>query len=225
MTASDLTVSNLAHLLKVIADESRLRILGSLANQPLTGKDLAARLDLTPATISHHMRKLVESGIVVAESDAQRQWYRLNADLLRASRSTPLSAPITTAPPDTEPIGEEQTYRRRVLRNFFEGERLKHIPAQRKQRVVVLQYLVERFDPTRTYAEREVNEILRGVHEDFATLRRELVDYGYLDRDRGIYQVTRGAPRRGATIAQEIVGDEHEWLRSLISEVVETSKH
>jgi biotin operon repressor len=224
MAASDLTVSDLAHMLKVIADESRLRILGALAAEPLTGKDLAARLDLTPATISHHMRKLVESGIVVAESDAQRQWYRLNGDLLRASRSAPLSAPDTAAPPDRLLAGEEK-YRARVLRNFFDGERLKHIPAQRKQRVVVLQYLVERFNPARTYAEREVNDILRGVHEDVATLRRELVDYGYLERDHGIYQVTRGSPERGATVAQEIVGDEREWLRNLISEVVETSKH
>jgi biotin operon repressor len=224
MAASDLTVSDLAHMLKVIADESRLRILGALAAEPLTGKDLAARLDLTPATISHHMRKLVESGIVNAESDAQRQWYRLNGDLLRASRSAPLSAPDTAAPPDRLLAGEEK-YRARVLRNFFDGERLKHIPAQRKQRVVVLQYLVERFNPARTYAEREVNDILRGVHEDVATLRRELVDYGYLERDHGIYQVTRGSPERGATVAQEIVGDEREWLRNLISEVVETSKH
>jgi biotin operon repressor len=224
MAASNLTVTDLAHLLKVIADESRLRILGSLAAEPLTGKDLAARLDLTPATISHHMRKLVDSGIVDAESDAQRQWYRLNGDLLRASRSAPLSAPNTAAPPDPILAGEEDKFRARVLRNFFDGERLKQIPAQRKQRVVILQHLVERFDPGRTYAEREVNDILSGVHEDFATLRRELVDYGYLERDHGIYQVTRGAPERGATVAQEIVGDEHEWLRNLISDVVDTSK-
>ena len=64
------TVSDLAMLLKVIADETRLRILGAIAEEPLTGKDLAGRLDLTPATISHHMRKLVDAGIVTSTSDA-----------------------------------------------------------------------------------------------------------------------------------------------------------
>jgi biotin operon repressor len=224
MSASSLTVTDLAHLLKVIADESRLRILGTLSEQPMTGKDLAARLDLTPATISHHMRKLVESGIVTAEADAQRQWYRLNADLLRASRSTPMGQQVDTPTPETGTMAEEDQYRARVLRNFFDGDRLKNIPAQRKQRVVVLQHLVERFDPARSYPEREVNDILRSVHDDVATLRRELVDYGFLQRDRGIYQVTRGTPNRGATVAQEIIGDERVWLRNLISDVVGTTK-
>jgi hypothetical protein len=48
--------------------------------------------------------------------------------------------------------------------------------------------LAGHFEPGRTYPEREVNEILAGHSEDFATLRRYLVDYGYLARHGGIYQ-------------------------------------
>lgn len=214
MTESSASVSDLARLLKVIADETRLRILGAIAARPLTGKDLATLLDLTPATISHHMRKLTDAGIVMAESDAQRQWYRLNADLLLASRKVAIAhAPAARTEPGDD---VEEAFRQKVLRNFFDGERLKEIPAQRKRRVIVLQHLLERFKPGREYTEREVNDLLRPAHPDVATLRRELVDYGYLERQSGIYHLARGTPERSAQVAQEVPGDESAWLRALI---------
>ena len=49
--------------------------------------------------------------------------------------------------------------------------------------------------------------LLRPAHEDVATLRRELVDYGFMTRERGIYRVATQLPERGATVSQE-VGDE-----------------
>jgi biotin operon repressor len=213
------TAHDLAVPLKVIADETRLRILGSLASAPRTGKELASELDLTPPTISHHMRKLTEAGIVVASSDAQRQWYRLNSEFLSETKKVPLKGANA---PEREPENEEERFRSKVLRDFFVGDRLKEIPAQRKRRVIVLQHVVERFAPDRTYSEREVNDLLRPVHEDVATLRRELVDYGFLQRDRGIYQLTRGAPVRSANVNQEFIGDENEWFRALVSRVTKT---
>jgi hypothetical protein len=208
----------LARLLKVIADESRLRILGLLAEGPLVGKEIAARLDLTPPTVSHHMRKLVDAGIVTATSDAQMQRYALNGDLLLAMRRAPLEPEPETSPASTD--DEDAAYRAKVLRNFFDGERLKTIPAQRKQRVIVLQKLMDRFDPAQTYAEREVNDLLRPTHDDVASLRRELVDYGFMTRERGIYQVARSTPARSKQIAQEVTGDERGWLAGLIGSAV-----
>lgn len=220
MSQSIETAHDLARLLKVIADETRLKILGALADKPLTGKDLAEQLQLTAPTISHHMRKLTEAGIVLSQSDAQRQWYRLNSDLLLGARRVPLKESqngLTAYPGDDD---DDARYRSKVIRDFFDGEQLKEIPAQRKKRVIVLQHLMDRFDATRTYTEREVNELLRPAHDDVATLRRELVDYGYLQRDRGIYQVSRAGPTRTRQIAQEITGREGTWLQSLLAQVI-----
>lgn len=211
-------VASLAALLKVIADETRLRILGLLAEQPLIGKKIAARLSLTPATVSHHMRKLVDANIVMATSDAQKQRYSLNGDLLLAMRRTPVSETPKDEPlPSSPDLDEENAYRARVLRNFFDGSRLKSIPAKRKQRVVVLQHLLLGFDVSRCYDEREVNEILRVAHEDVATLRRELVDYGFMTRERGVYNVAHSPPTRSKQVSQEITGDEAEWLGAIIA--------
>jgi hypothetical protein len=212
----------LAMLLKVIADESRLRILGLLAGGPLVGREIAAQLDLTPPTVSHHMRKLVNAGIVTATSDAQMQRYALNTELLLDMRRSPLGPPPQGT--DAEEQDTAAAYRAKVLRNFFDGERLKSIPAQRKQRVIILQKLLERFDPARTYPEREVNELLRPAHDDVASLRRELVDYGFMTRERGIYQVAHAPPARSNQVAQEITGDERAWLGALIRSAVGTPR-
>jgi DNA-binding CsgD family transcriptional regulator len=214
MTHHD-NAAHLARLLKVIADETRLRILGLLAEREQNGKEIGERLDLTPPTISHHMRKLVEAGIVTATPDAQQQIYALNSQLLLDARAKPIAVPAERRVED-----EGDTARARVLANFFEGQQLKSIPARRKQRVIVLQHLLERFDPARTYSEPEVNDLLRIAHDDVATLRRELVDYGYMERERGIYQVSRHPPARSKQVAQEITGDEIAWLRSLIQTTI-----
>jgi excisionase family DNA binding protein len=75
-----------------------------------------------------------------------------------------------------------------IRRHFFDGNRLKTIPARRSKREVILRILAKRFEPDRTYREAEVNEILKSAHEDFCTLRRELVMARLLTRERGIYR-------------------------------------
>lgn len=74
-----------------------------------------------------------------------------------------------------------------VQRAFWDGDRLRQMPARRAKRLVVLDRLAQRFEPGRTYPEAEVNDALRSAHPDVAMLRRYLVDEGFLARDRGVY--------------------------------------
>lgn len=59
---------------------------------------------------------------------------------------------------------------------------------QAKKRLIVLEKLVEEFEPDRAYPEMEVNQILLDFFDDYAILRREIVDFGYMERERGIYR-------------------------------------
>jgi hypothetical protein len=196
----------LSTLFKALSDPTRLRILGLLAERSLAGHELADLLALTPPTISHHMRRLVAAGLVTATPDAQSRLYSLHTTVFRD-----LSQAL--AVDDTAPRASSEDDA--VLRAFFDGPRLRQIPASRKKRVIVLRRLLERFVPGRTYPESEVNDLLREAHEDVATLRRELVDYGFMRRERGIYSLATGPPPRGATVSQE-VGDEAEWFQTLL---------
>lgn len=103
----------------------------------------------------------------------------------------------------------------KTIRAFFDGDRLRSIPVKRKARVVVLLELLARFEPGRRYAEREVNEVLGRAHEDFASLRRELIDYRYLERADGWYWITTQELVRDATEAQEVPTDEATYLQAL----------
>jgi hypothetical protein len=83
----------------------------------------------------------------------------------------------------------ERLWREKVLRSFFDEDgRLRTIPAQRKKRLIVLERLAEAFEPGRTYSEREVNLIIADFHDDFCTLRREMVDERLMSRVDGRYQ-------------------------------------
>lgn len=70
-----------------------------------------------------------------------------------------------------------------ILRRFFSGRTLTEIPANRAKRQVLLQRLALDFDVGRRYTEREVNDVLFAFHPDWSTLRRYLVDEGFLDRE------------------------------------------
>jgi biotin operon repressor len=200
-------LERLETLFKSLAEPARLRILGLLAERPHAGHELAQRLALTPPTISHHMRRLIDAGLVAVTPQSQSRSYSLQMEVLR-DLSLPTERPLRGSEDDVD----EQ----KVLRAFFSGPRLTQIPASRKKRVVVLRKLLEGFTPGVVYPEREVNDILRQAHDDVATLRRELVDYGFMVRQGGEYRVAGALPARGATVSQE-VGDEAEWFPALVS--------
>ena len=212
-TLTEDDIHQLAEVFKALADPARLQILGAIAAQPMTGKALAEQLGLTAPTISHHMAKLVAAGLVTATPDAQRRTYTLNEETLRGLGRTGAEPPVAATGND---LSDAERERAKTLRDFFDGPRLKQIPAQRRKRVIVLQHLLTRFAPDRGYPEKEVNALLREAHDDVATLRRELVDYGYMNRADGIYRVAGALPARGPTVAQEILGDEHAWLHDLL---------
>ena len=152
------------HLLKTIADATRLRILGLLADRPHSGRELADALGLSAATVSHHMHRLEGVGIVTATPDATRRVYTLNDGLLSHVRGSSPAAALS---------GIEDADHQRTVRIFFDGPRLRQIPAKRKARVSVLLELLRRFEAGRDYSEPEVNAILREAHDDVATLRRD----------------------------------------------------
>jgi predicted transcriptional regulator len=176
----------LAHVLayfKVLSDESRLKIIGALAGCERSVEELASLLELRAPTVSHHLSKLKDVGLVQMRSEGTTHLYQLDVAPLRT-----LSKQVLTL--ETIAVDDAVTsdaWERKILNDFLEGVRLKEIPASRKKREVILRWLVERFETDRRYQEKEVNKIIARHHPDFATLRRELIGAGHLARENGIY--------------------------------------
>jgi DNA-binding transcriptional ArsR family regulator len=86
------TVTVLDSLLRAIADPTRRRILGALKQRGavtpgnhhgLCAGDIEKRVQLSQATISHHMAILTKAGLVEAVKQGQWRWYRRNEKALR----------------------------------------------------------------------------------------------------------------------------------------------
>ena len=88
---------------------------------------------------------------------------------------------------------------RNQLRGLLDPEgRLTGFPAKRRKKVYALFYLAEKLEQGRAYTERELGQALLQWHtfSDPATLRRELYDSFFLDRDpQGrVYRLTEPQP-------------------------------
>ena len=130
------------------------------------------------------------------------------------------AAPRVATPPGPTSQTAYDVARReqeRLVGRLFDAGRLAQIPAKRKNRAGVLLEVLTRFEPGRVYTEPEVNEVLRGVHQDFAYLRRELVNYHYLERTEGRYRVVTEAPTRAPIERQEIPDWEAAWLPGFLT--------
>ena len=79
-----------------------------------------------------------------------------------------------------------------VLRNFMRDGRIVAFPAKRSKRLVVLDNAAQQFEIGVRYKEGEVNLKLASLNEDYATLRRYLVDEGFMQREHGEYWRTGG---------------------------------
>jgi hypothetical protein len=170
---------------KAMADESRLKIVGLLSANEHSVQDLAHLLNLKEPTVSHHLAVLKELDLVRLRPDGNVHWYRLSHEVLRKISRTVFSTEnIARMAVSAEADGWE----RKVLDNFVRGERLTEIPVSRKKRWVILNWLANRFELSATYSEADVNAILKRHHEDCAMIRREMIGYRMLSRDKGIYR-------------------------------------
>lgn len=165
---------------KALADPSRLRLVGLLAHRPHAVEELATVLELSASTVSHHLARLVEAGLVGATVDGHFHVYALQTDTLQAMAQTLSSARGLF---DVATISGDP-YEQKVLASFLDDSgRLKAIPMKRKKFQVVLRHALRLFEPDGTWDEREINRRLKPLTDDVATLRRGFVDHGMMRRD------------------------------------------
>lgn len=164
---------------KALADPNRLKIVGLLAQQPYSVEQLAAILDVRPSTVSHHLSKLAEVGLVSARAESYYNVYQLEEDKLHQTR-------VLFSQEDLAAVVEDvdlDAYDRQVVENYsLPDGRLKTIPSQRKKLDAILRYVVQAFEMDVHYSEKQVNEMLSRFHDDVASLRRELIGFGLMGR-------------------------------------------
>jgi hypothetical protein len=181
MTTSPFTPRELVGLL---ADEDRRRVFAALALGAENADEVRHATGLDARAAGRALQRLVDAGLVV-RTDA--------GELHLLGEAFALSARVEAErEPRALEHGDEPPDVARVLRAFVHEGRLTSIPATHAKRLVVLDWLVQRFEPGRRYSEQMVNLMLGQAHADTAALRRSLVDEGLLSRAGGEYWRTGG---------------------------------
>lgn len=168
---------------KALADSNRLKIVGLLAEKSYSVEELAELLQLKPSTVSHHLARLAEAGLVQARSESYYNVYRLDRSVLEEKSRTMFSqGELSSVAAEVD----ADAYDKKVIKDYARRDgSLKTLPSQRKKLEAILRYVVQAFEVGKRYSEKQVNEILARYNEDTATLRRELVGFGLMQREGG----------------------------------------
>ncbi len=188
----------LLRLGRAFADPMRIHLLALLAERSMYGQELAEALGVATPTISHHIAILKAAGLVRVERENNYHHYHFDEQglanmiqmlTLEHLRGIGQAMHLQKDPTDVSPT--EADDRRMMQEAYFKDGRLMSIPPQAKSRKYVLEKVAESFEWGRIYDEKEVNTILKTLHPEAATLRRELVDQNIMMRENGRYWLVR----------------------------------
>jgi len=165
---------NADQLCGLLAEPSRLRTYSAVVLGATTPEQVAGSTGLPAAVVAKALQRLTKGGLLQANRDGFTADEGAFKDAVRASR------------PEWVPLDPDPA-RDNVLKSFIRDGQLTHFPTFPDKFRIVLEYLVNSFEPGRSYPESEVNEILNRWHPDHAALRRQLVDNRLLERENSIY--------------------------------------
>lgn len=171
--------TELVKVFKSLADPVRLRLIALIVEEERCGQELAAELSVAPATVSHHLRRLRDAGLLRERSEPPYVYYRLDHDALRRAVQS-----VT----DRKKVTELKTAglaadKGKVIETFFDGDRLTAIPSQRRKKEIVFEEILRRIPRREVYTERQLSEYIAAIHDDFCTIRREFIMGKYMERE------------------------------------------
>ncbi len=181
MTTSPFSARELVGLL---ADEDRRTVFAALVLGASDIESVRHRAGLDLRAVVKALQRLVDVGLVARGDDGTL--HPLGEAFALAARAEAELAPRNVEH-DDKPAEVA-----RVLRVFVRDGRLTSIPTVYSKRLIVLDWLAQRFEPGRRYPETMVNLIIAQVHPATAALRRYLVDDDFLTREHGEYWRTGG---------------------------------
>jgi hypothetical protein len=171
----------------LLADDDRRSVAAALILGASRLADVTGATGLDTPKAVKALTRLVDSGLVERADDGTL--HLLGRAFVVAARAA--AATRAAGEPEDDPGVPADVAK--VLRSFVRDGRLTRIPTARAKRLVILDRLAQEFEPGRRYPERTVNLMLGRWHADTASLRRYLVDEGFLTREAGDYWRTGGS--------------------------------
>lgn len=177
-------ISESIQLMKALADTSRLGIINALLEKPHYVEEIAERFGLAVSTVSFHLKKLEQAGLV----SRKKEQYYVTFFVNDAVFNIPLRELVRFENP--EKLVQKtriDNYKQKVKNSYFKNGKLTHLPKQHKKRWIVLEEIINEFEAGKIYTEKAVNAIITRFYDDYCTIRRHLVEDNILQRSHTEY--------------------------------------
>jgi len=161
---------------KAMASADRLRIVGLLSQGSKRAAEIAEALGMHSSDVMRHLEQLTDSS-VVSETDGV---YDLNEKAIESLARGQFEGKRPVYVPEED--REDDV--RKVLKTYLNADgTIRQLPQEGKKMLIILHFILDAFSFDTNYTEKEVNTVLRRFHTDTATLRRNLIDYGFMARE------------------------------------------
>lgn len=144
-------------------------------------KEIAEKMGGSQSTIRNHRFKL-------REKEKQAKIFLvlmelLKEDKIKEDKIEDLVSVHKAASMVDERYATTEKEKNKIINTYFdETGHLKEYPSKAKRKIIVLSEIMSNFKEGRKYSEKEVNRILKRIYDDYVSIRRALVEYGFMDR-------------------------------------------
>lgn len=157
-----------------------------LIAQGLNDKEIASKLGVVASTVRNHRYKL-------REKEKQAKLFLAIMDLLYENTSKSISKMdneeicdahnSATTLDDRYNITDKEKVE--TIKNYVTEEgALKNFPSKEKKKIIILEEIMKNFSRGKIYSEKDINKTLKRIYDDNATIRRYLIEYGFLERSK-----------------------------------------
>lgn len=150
----------------------------------ISDKEISSQLGIATSTIRNHRFKLREkekqaklflSIMELLSKNINKKINKLDKGIICDAHKT-----ATTLDSRFDVTDEEKA---QVISTYMDKNgAIKTYPSKEKKKIIVLGEIINNFKPSRKYSEKDINLILKRIYEDYATIRRALIEYGFLER-------------------------------------------
>ncbi|HHD2753674.1 TPA: DUF2087 domain-containing protein [Clostridium perfringens] len=150
----------------------------------LSDKEISQKFGVVQSTIRNHRYKL-------REKEKQARLFLAMMELLSSNtkkkvnileKETLFDAHKTATTLDDRYNITDKEIKETIKNYMDESGALKTFPSKEKKKIIILSQIVKHFSKGKKYSEKEINRILGRIYGDYATIRRALIEYGFVER-------------------------------------------
>ena len=184
---------DITNILAAILDTERLALIAHLFQAEFSLPELAQVSELSINDVQRHLEVLEDAHLVHVIARDGKLVYQFNSKHLERVNREQFARQKYNPNLSSLNLSDEQ---KKIVTDYTHNDgSLKMIPTKSKKVIAILEYMVDSFENDIDYREDQINEILESYYPDPTTLRRYLIDYGYLGRERNGARYWRTDPQ------------------------------